>query len=500
MSSRNLGSQSEARKSPAEVRGRPFTIVFLAFCLSFVLYVSVLVLPYNMFAHVAQAPISLPEIAQRKPLPAAIFLLTFLILFGLYALAYRTCRRHPHRRLTPLILLTGLAFALLLSLTYPVGAGDVVDYVSYGEELAYFGANPLVTPPAQFTGSAFTPYSAFRHSTSNYGPLWTWISALVVGTLGRESLSLNLLGFKGVAIAAYLAQALLIHAILRRRDSNFAPAGVLFFAWNPLVLYEFAANGHNDAAMMAFALLGIFLWDLDRPLLMAAALTLSFLTKIPTIPLLPLFLLSSARMRNSSRRFWVTLFCGGTAALVLVGLTYISLPDPLTALTNLGGRSALFTHSLPTLVKLGLQLGGLQEVTAQNVARSAALGALGIWYALQVEKTWRNPSSTLRHAYDVVLFLLLFATLWFQPWYVTWLVALAALRPRPTAPAQAGLFSLTVMGSYVVYGFVWFWIPRLANWGNVLGINLMAVGTTFLAPWTFTFGLWLQAWSKSNSS
>jgi hypothetical protein len=476
-------------------------VIFFAFVASFLLYLFGLVLPYSLFAHVARTPISFPEIARREPLPAVAFLVTFLALFGLYALVYRTCRRHPREVSPALILLCGLTLALLLSLTYPVGAGDVVDYVTHGEELFYYRENPLVVPPGQLPDTAFAHYSAYRMAPSNYGPLWTWLSALVVGMMGRESLALNLLGFKGLAIAAYLAQALLIYAVLRRRNPDLAPAGLAFFAWNPLVLYEFAVNGHNDAAMMAFALLGISFWERRRPLLMTAALTLSFLVKIPTAPLLPLFLLAGAhdahgqarsaaecrpRDAASLRRVLPAILLSGA----LIALAYLSLPDPLVALTNLSTRSGLLTHSLPAVLSLTLQMVGLSEMAAGTVAQTAALGAFAVAFVLQLARTWARPEAVIRYAFDLMLFLLLFATPWFQPWYVTWAVALAALFPRPEAPLQAGLFSLTVIFSYVVYGFVWFWIPHQANWGNTLGITLMAVATTYLIPWGYTLRVW----------
>ncbi len=474
---------------------RPPAVIFAAFAASFLLYLFGLVLSYSLFAHVAHTPISFPEIAQRRPLPALTFLATFLALFGLYALVYRTCRRYPRRVSPALLLLCGLTLALLLSLTYPVGAGDVVDYVTHGEELFYYRENPLVVPPGHLPDTAFARYSAYRMAPSNYGPLWTWISALVVGALGQESLALNLLGFKGVAIAAYLVQALLIYDVLRRRHPDLAPAGLAFFAWNPLVLYEFAANGHNDAAMMAFALLGIYFWQHRRPLLMTAALTLSFLVKIPTVPLLPLFLLACARDTMSETRgaaerrpahILPALFMSGG----LVALAYLSLPRPLDALTNLSTRSGLLTHSLPAALSLTLRLIGLSEMAAGKVAQLAALGAFAVAFIFQLAQTWLRPGAVLRHAFDLMLFLLLFATPWFQPWYVTWAVALAALFPRPEAPLQASLFSLTVVFSYVVYGFVWFWIPHQANWGNTLGITLMAVATTYFIPWGYTLRVW----------
>lgn len=474
----------------------PSGIIGVAFGFSFLLYLIGLVLPYPLFAYVAATPISFPEIAQRRPLPAIAFLTTFLLLFGFYALVYRICRRHPREVRPSLILLSGLAFALLLSLTYPVGAGDVVDYVTHGEELFYFRENPLVTPPGRVPGAVMAHYSAYRMAPSNYGPLWTWIGGLVVGLLGRESLVLNLLGFKGVAIAAYLAQALLVYFILRRRDPERALAGLAFFAWNPLVLYESAVNGHNDMTMMAFALLGVFFWEQRRPLAMVAALTISLLIKVPMAPLLPLFLLAAARERDW-RGFVRLIVAGGLLSGALIALAYFSLPDPLPALTNLATRSGLLTHSLPAVLSLTLRLMGMEEGPAVAFAQTAALVAFFIAALFQLLRTWVRPAMVLRHAFDLILFLLLFVTPWFQPWYVTWAVALAALFPRPEAPTQAGLFSLTVLFSYVVYGFVWFWIPVWANWGHTLGITLMAVATTYLIPWGYTARVWLRGRSRA---
>ncbi len=483
--------------SPQESKQRggmsPSLIIFLAFFISFTIYLLAFTLPFNLFTYAGRSPVSFPEIAKHEWIPALAFLLVFVVLFLVYILAYRICRRHPDVWSARLIILSGLGLALALIMTYPIGASDVIDYVAHGEELAHLGANPMVTPPASTEGGVFTDYSAYRYSTSGYGPVFTWISALVAKVMGRESLALNILGFKVVALAAYLVQALVIHAILKRRQPEFSTAGLLLFAWNPLILYEFAANAHNDATMMAFAMLGIFFWDRRRPLLMAAFLTASFLVKIPTAPLLPLFILSAARQESSTRRSLTTLVGCGLVSVILVVITYLPLPNYQQALTNLAHRSHLFTHSLPTIASKALQLYGLEETIAQAIARTAALLALFTWYLFQLWRTWRQPSTVLLRSFDTVLFLLLFATLWFQPWYVTWLVALGALRPRPPAPSQAALFSFCVLLSYVVYGFVWFWIRGIANWGDMLGINLIAVGTSFLASWAYALYLWIKS-------
>jgi hypothetical protein len=471
--------------------GRPALVVLLAFCGSFVVYLVAFALPYNLFAYAARSPLSLGEITERGRPHAAVFLLAFAALFGLYVLAYRACRLQPRGWLVPLVFVCGLALGLVMTLTYPIGAGDVIDYVTHGEELAFHGENPLVVPPAEIPGAVFARYSAYRYVSPNYGPVWMWISALVVGVVGRSSLAFNLLGFKLVAVAAHALTSLLVYAVLRRRAPSFALAGLLFFAWNPLLIYEFAANGHNDAVMVAFAVLGIYFWEKDRPLPMLAAITFSFLVKVPMVLLVPFLLVSAARRREPGRGFWIRLVGGGAFVFALVAVLYFSLPNPLGAFFNLSDRSDLFTHSLPAIGVLTLRLLGIEAVAAQTLVRSAALMLLWSWFIVRLWRTWTTPAHTLRHIYDVVLFLLLFVTPWFQAWYVTWIVALAALYPRATAPAQAGLFSMTVLISYVVFGFAWFWFLSFANWGNSLGINLAAVATTYLVPWGYTAWLWL---------
>jgi hypothetical protein len=479
---------------------QPEVVLPLVFGLSFLLYLTTLVLPYNLFTYVEDSPISLPEMAQRERAPAVVFLSTFATLFLLYALAYRSCRRRRNHRLALLILVLGLAMALLLSQTYPGGAIDMLDYVSQGEALAFFGTNPMATPPVQNEGAVFTPYSAHRYTSSPYGPVFTWISAGVVRLLGQESLLVNVVGFKFLAIAAYLAQALLIYLILLKRRPDLAAAGLLLFAWNPLILYEFAVNAHNDALMMAFALLGILFWEYERPILMTVSLCLSFLTKIPTAPLLPLLLLADARRQERRGDAWMTLLAGGMTALLVVGAAYLSLPDARESLAHLSRQSDLFTHSLPTVAQLLLRRRGMEVAAAQSIVRRVTLAALAILYAFKLWRTWRHPAAVLSHIYDVILFLLLFATPWFQPWYVTWLVALAALYPHNTAPAQAGIFAASVMTSYIVYGFVWFWIPDIANWSEALGITLLAVLTTYPIPWIQAAWIWSRSLRKRSDS
>ena len=58
--------------------------------------------------------------------------------------------------------------------------------------------------------------------------------------------------FKFIGFVAYMT----ILIVIWKKTKNLSR--VAFFAFNPLVLSEILVNGHNDAVMMALALLGIY--------------------------------------------------------------------------------------------------------------------------------------------------------------------------------------------------------------------------------------------------
>jgi alpha-1,6-mannosyltransferase len=450
--------------------------------------------------------LDLGVISGRDVAAAQNFLGTFLAVFLLYALAYWASRFTRATSAALLVLLWSLILCGPLLLTYPIGANDIFTYVNHGEQLANFGVNPLVVPAQDVTGLMSSTYSGFVDTVSNYGPVWTWIEAAVVrasdmrvpdsafdlpsASRGAEhgfSILEPVLGFKFIAVAAYLMMALLIYRYLRQHAPERAVAGLLFFAWNPLILFEYAVNGHNDALMITLVLAAALLWQRRHILWMVLVLTLALLVKIPPVFLFPLLFLSGIRRAATQSDQKIFLFATGSMlAVILIGIAYLSLPDGAQALRNLDNRADLFTHSLPAIVRLLLRpFTGIE--TASDIARSGALLSLGLFLGLRMRDVWKKPNHAIESAYAAWLFLLLFATLWFQPWYVTWLVPLAALVPRTSARIQAGLFSMTVTGSYIIGGFVWAWRPEFARWQSGLGLMSLMVLTSYGLPWIYYF-------------
>ncbi len=478
------------------INGQPVlrsALLALAWLASYLLYYWALVRPYWLYAYLPTPKLSMGLIASRQPGPALVFLLGFAALFGLYAAAYILCKKWHSPALIAAVGLCGLILALLLVQVYPIGANDMFGYITAGELLAFHDLNPMVYPPNHVPNLPLAEYNAYAHMPPNYGPIFTWVEAAVVGILGKPDLAALTLGFKIAAIAGYVATCIVLVILLRRRAPDHVAAGLLAFAWNPLVLFEVAVNAHNDVWIGLFVLLGVLFWEMRRPLWMLVALTLASLIKAPVAPLLPLFFLAAWRREPAGQRRSRLLSNGVLVVAVIVAVSYLSLPEGLKGLANLRGRTELFTHSLPAVVKLAFGLA-MPEKSAKILAGAMTALAFGGYLALQLRNAWRAPGEVVRLGFNTLLFLLLVCMSWFQPWYLLWIIPLAAVYPRPDTVVQVGLFAPCAIWSYLVFGFIWYWFLAIGSWGGGLGIELMAVIVTYAVSWEYAIVSGLPRW------
>ncbi|PZR94812.1 MAG: hypothetical protein DLM69_12115, partial [Candidatus Chloroheliales bacterium] len=372
-----------------------------------------------------------------------------------------------------------LGFCLALLLMYPIGSGDIMDYINHGWLLGARGLNPLIVSPASVADNPFLKYSSGFMQPSSYGPLWELLGAGIV-QLARVDLWTNLLAFKALAILSYFASAALIFILVRRRQPGWAWRALVFFLWNPLVLFDLAANGHNDALMLTGILLAFLALEQSWPLAArysgaSVALALGTLIKAPAALLLPLFWLDGWRRMDALSPARRVSALGLSIVVVAVLLLTFYLPfangGSYSPLTMLQSRTDLFTTSIPNALKMGLQGGGMAVAQAATIARNLALAAFALFYLWQMWQLGQGRTTLRQASFEVMFFLLLFSTLWFQPWYVVWLVALAALLPAWSVQVRALVFSLTAMAKYVVWWMLLFWLfgnnRDVTQWASV---------------------------------
>jgi hypothetical protein len=446
---------------------------------SLLLYAWFFLKPYPLVAHYAVPLLDLGKLTGYSHAAARDYVLAFLLLFALSYAAYVLCRGSSSSFGLLVVLLFAFLCGLTLVLVYPITAADVFEYIAYARITVFHGLNPHVYWPMDFPDDPLMWYSAWPHITSPYGPVWTYVSA-AIGALSGSSLLTYLLLFKGLALAVHVLNSALIYATLRRWSPSYALSGAVLYAWNPLVLYESAAGGHNDGLVVLFTLLAVYLFVRKQIALSIAAAALSCLVKMPMAIVVPLFVVGGWRAPGTKNRLR-TVVIGLTLAVVLVVLLHAPWWEGRRSLGWLA-RQDLFTSSVGTLAALTLQrlLGDVE--LARGLVRNAVLVLFGLFYLCQLVRLRGDTRGFVEGLYWTVFVFLCFAVLWFQPWYVIWLVAAGALVASVGVARLTTLFSYTATWNYVVYIFFLRWFYPFMVAGNSLGMNLASVLLVFGPP------------------
>jgi hypothetical protein len=218
-----------------------------------------------------------------------------------------------------------------------------------------------------------------------------------------------------VPFAAADVLVLLLLAWMFREDKDRA-FRVAVYAWNPLVIVEFAGSGHNDVLALLGIVGGLALLK-KRPALASVPIALATMAKVFPAVLLPVWI-RRAGWPEKRQGWWAAGFAA--AVSLLVTLPYINGLGALRA--NLAHYEANWKNyhaSLYTLIDW--LTGGGTRIPA--LAGAAVIWGLALWLA------WKRAEPA-RAAY-----LLIGTSLAFwpngYPWYFTWIVPLLCFFPNP---------------------------------------------------------------------
>lgn len=265
----------------------------------------------------------------------------------------------------------------------PLGSADHLSYAAYGR-IAAAGGDPYVESPAAWAGGTDPVTSAvedpWRTTPSVYGPVATAVHA-VTNVVGGDSLRATVWAWQLVALAAWLAVALMLH-----RRTRGDPRGAARAAWlwllNPVLLGLLLVGAHVDLLAAALGLGAIVLAG-RRPVVAGLLLGAAAGVKITMLLLGPAVLYALWRNRCG----WRPAVQGTVGALVvLVPAHLLAGPHVLDQL----GRARAFvslatpwrplvdalTGPLPSgTVRAGIQVAWpvLLVVLAVLLARAAHL-------------------------------------------------------------------------------------------------------------------------------
>ncbi|MCL6565096.1 MAG: glycosyltransferase 87 family protein [Acidobacteriia bacterium] len=333
------------------------------------------------------------------------------------------------------VLLSAIVFRLLL-LPLPPSLSDDLHRYRWEGFIQQLGANPYLTRPAD---PAFAPLmEEFRARgevipgadiPAVYPPLAEQIFRLAAEA-ARAAPSAALIWFKLPALAGDLFLLCLLAWWIRTTGGRSVQLAI--YAWNPLVVVEFAASGHYDALAVAAVLAAILVLARSRQTVSAVLFAAGVLLKWFPATLLPLWLRRLDWPR--SRRAWQALAAAALLSLLCAWPYRAAWPEVLDVLAYFESRwhhnnaslYALLTWLADPAAPQDPQVAIPPGAAFHDLAAGLGLGVvagIALWAAAR-------KLDVLHAAYLLFGATLLFAPNAF-PWYFTWMVPLLVFFPHP---------------------------------------------------------------------
>ena len=324
------------------------------------------------------------------------------------------------------IVIAVVALHAVLLLSPPLELTDLFNYLGYARLGGLHHLNPYTHVIGAASHDPVYGLTSWRNLRSPYGPAFT----LATYPLALLPLPVAYWALKTATVLASLGLIALVWRCARQlgRDPRVA---VLFVAANPIFLIYELGGFHNDVFMLVPAMASISLLLDRREEWGGAALMLAVAVKLTAVLLLPFLLLAC---HPAVRRRLKSTVEGGdgigasqfrmlagmaSAGLVLAAASVAAFGF---ATPNLSAQTTLVTpFSVANLVGLLLGVGGGTPMVLR-VVDVAFLAVVVTMLALVVRRgyDWLSAAgfSTLG---------LLASIAWLTPWYIVWVLPLAAL-------------------------------------------------------------------------
>ena len=358
------------------------------------------------------------------PLSHWSFRLPILLSVPVYLIAVGAVLRGSRPSLA-LILGVAVAARLALLLGPPMLSSDIFRYVWDGR-VQGAGINPFLYVPVDPALAFLRDPAIYPHINRATYAHTIYPPAAQILFAGVAALSPTVLAMKAAMVAM---EGLAVACLLRLLHRSGRPAAqILIYAWNPLAWWEFAGNGHVDAAAAGLLVLALLLRARLRDGWAGAALGAAVLVKfLPAIVAPAIWRKGFGWQAVLGFAGCIALLYAGYALWDAAGLRVLGF------LGAYGNEEGLDTGTgIWALAGLGLA-GPLPTwaPVAFLLAAGAALSALGAAIAFRPRPRVGNDTDAVRICSDAAI-LAACAMVVISPhyaWYYPWLAAPAVMAP-----------------------------------------------------------------------
>ena len=371
-----------------------------------------------------------PRLIKNPKTIGIAFSVVLVVMIAAYLVAVAAVRALSMRVIVGAI----VALHLILVFSPPLQLNDLFNYLGYARLGGLHQLNPYTHVIKQEFFDPIYGFTTWHNLRSPYGSLFT----AVTYPLAFVSIPLAYWCLKASAVLLSLGFLALVWQCARQlgRDPRYA---LVFVALNPIYLIYAVGGFHNDFMMLVPSMAAISFVLARRDRLAGAALVLAIAVKFTAVLLAPFLLIALVTKRRRLR------FVTG-AALAAVPMIALSLALFGLSIPNLSDQSSLLTDfSIPNIVGLVIGIGG----GAPGLLKVAIVCVvLVVAYEVYRERDWLAGAGWSTFA-------LLASLAWLVPWYVIWLLPLAALATsvnlRRTALAMTVFLILAFMPATELY-------------------------------------------------
>jgi alpha-1,6-mannosyltransferase len=323
----------------------------------------------------------------------------------------------------------------LVLLAPPLLSTDIFSYQFYGRMAELYGANPYLAGPHALALDPLFPYigAKWSYTPTVYGPLFSALSYV----LAPLSIAASTVAYKAIAACASLGTVAFVWHSARLRGINSVKA-VALLGLNPLVVIYGVGGGHNDLLMMLALMAGVYLVLAHRERAGSAMMVAAAAIKLTAGVMLAFAIASGGGRRARDHRRDVLIgAAAGFALLAGLGFAWFGTGPLHLFATVQKVQNEGDWHSIPGFI--GVQLG--------NAVGHIVGVVLGLLFAaacaVMLRRVWLGKLDWIDAGAWTALALLVTASS-LLPWYVVWLLPLAALA------ADRRLWKLALVASAVV--------------------------------------------------
>lgn len=371
-------------------------------------------------------------------------------------------------------------FSITLAIIWPLGSSDIFNYIYRARVFTEYGENPFIVPPSNYPNDIMETFIIWKRVADFpiiYGPLWGMISFIPNFVFG-DNVQFIILGFKVIAIFFTFGSAYIIYKILEVIHPSSRYFGLLAFAWNPHILYEYAQNGHNDIITVFFILLAIYLLVKKKYTYVLVALALSFMIKFQSAILFIPFLiyLWNSMEKNKIKILSKSLVISAGIIAIFYTPFWNGSVIPTAAKGVLNPPNLMFSF-FPLISTAILKI----DPKIANITGAFLFIAI---YLFLISKLSHSSSIFyfLKYCMWIYVFFYIFFLPWIMPWYFSIPIVFSILIPEKF---------YKLFGAYVLF---------LALLGYViLYILIVIIFTPFLAGIYWVFFRLLKSMRKDQS-